>query len=210
MPNCRPSEHPFWLITEKTERTRPMIQRLTVLKNSNHSYTWKTTEETRLEVGYFGAHDYAGGTMGTRKSATVGHKWTVRKGSKNLRVGREYMKYKGGCARTNGTIYYTGAYKGEPWQRTGSSWYQNYPASWTCKRRFSVPMAAKTWYVRSSSVLYDGWFELGGLSLGASQDNTKVHRAVVARVKGRPVPRICGDNDFPIHADRMKEIVRRR
>lgn len=209
-PNCDIDEHPAWSITDRRELRKVGIGKLKTRKNSKQSFTLKHTENTRLEVAYFGARDYAGGRVGSTQDREVKWKWPVRsQRSKLLRLEWQYAQYRGVCVnKRTGVVRRTGAYKGAPFKQTGGSFYKSSQPSWTCNRSNSTMFAARTWLARSSNVFYAATFGLGGVSLGASQQTTTKHRIYVGRVKGRPAPRICGDSGFPMEANRLMEVSR--
>ena len=58
---------------------------------------------------------------------------------------------------------------------------------------------------KTSQVQWVGWFSIGGVKLDAKQTNSAEHELVVTPDAGERVPRVCGDDDFPADADRVKE-----
>lgn len=76
----------------------------------------------------------------------------------------------------------------------------------TCKVANQSDMAATTTIVRTSSVLWDGWFSIAGqFNADLSQQNTSTEKLTFAPDPGATAT-LCGDNNKPLDADRVKEI----
>ena len=58
---------------------------------------------------------------------------------------------------------------------------------------------------KSSSVSWGNFFQIATVNLDSWQQNTSSHKLTVKPNAGERAPRICGDNDLPSYADRIKE-----
>jgi hypothetical protein len=207
--SCRDGYGALMVPLDKYTRRKPPIQRLTTRAHSKQTYEFETTERTKLEVAWVGdGGNYAGGFVYSKISDTsLGMKWTQGNGkSQILRPEWQFRKYRKQCynGRPHQTywldVWYWRAHKA-----TGGSERQDSTPPWSCDGDTTVRMQVETWVARSSTVTWDGFFSIGTVKLADQQTNSSRHKLTVTPNAGESAPRICGDNDFPLYADRIKE-----
>jgi hypothetical protein len=77
--------------------------------------------------------------------------------------------------------------------------------TWSCTDSTTVLMATETWVTKTSNVEYQGWFKLFGTGVDDLQSNTSSHKVTIRPDGGERRARVCGDDDYPVDANRIKE-----
>lgn len=208
----------IWAPLDKYRRRHPPIQRLTTKNHSSMQYVWETSEETQLEAAFTGdGGKYAGGLMYSKMNDTsTGMDWTKGNNvSQILRVEWQYRKYQKTCYADpwDQATYTLNVFTWRPNKITTGSRSEDNNPSWACDADTTVYMDAKTWVVRTSRVKWSGFFSIAKIRLAAHQTNTSQDKLTVIpdtwhAGNSEPSARVCGDNDFPLYANRTKERVR--
>ena len=211
--SCRDLYATVWVPELDVTRKRMVpIHRLTARRHSTMSYRYESTHRTEMSVAFTGdGGSYAGGlTHSNENSSSLGMLHKVGNGAAEvLKLQWEYMRYRKKCVQSwsGGHSYYLDVYQWRPERKTaGSQTLENEP-TWDCAPGRTVPIAVKTWVAREARVRWVGWFTLGGSALDTLQENTESHKLTVFPDSGEEDPRVCGSNDFPVEAHRVKERV---
>ncbi len=121
----------------------------------------------------------------------------------------EFRKYGHWCYNAEGMNPTSGAYANvylwRAWDLTSGSIRPDHNPTWTCTEATTVLMGVETWVAKTSRVHWSGFFSIAGISLNDHQTNTEVHTITVKPNAGERPPRVCGDNDYPVRANRIKE-----
>ena len=101
---------------------------------------------------------------------------------------------------------YLNVYKWTPRKLTGGDKIVASDPSWSCDGSTTTEMSADTWIARSSSVSWNNFFSIAGVTLDATTSNSHAEQLYI-NIDPNERAKVCGDNDFPASADRVKERI---
>ena len=198
-----------WMNNLVYKRSYVPIARVTTRQDSKQSYTYETTNQTKLSIGYSGSDGSSKGalTASYESDSTLGKKLALGHGSsKMMKLQWQYQRGSKLCFNEyTGDSYYVNAYKWHPDKLTGGDALpvESTPP-WDCGPSTTTQMHLDTWIAKSSSVNYMGYFEIAGAKLDASTKNNDSTQLYIDITSTRGA-RVCGDSDFPPNANRVKE-----
>lgn len=145
-----------------------------------------------------------------RSTPGLGVKLSIGNGtSKLLKLQWEYMVYHKKCLGPGPAYayYWLDVCQWRPKRLTSCSLpYDNAP-TWDCTNATTVPMGTETWIARSSKVIWLGSVSIGGVKADTKQVDSSEHKITFTPDSGEATPNVCGDTDYPLYANRVKERV---
>ena len=178
--------------------------------NAKFAYDWSNTNSYQAQA----MGQYSGGTA----KAALGLEWLTQNttdagvsytwptnSDKGLWVETRYRLWKEMCFSSNNIANPTGYEEWNPYRFDGGSTVSNSTQTFSCSSANISSMAVTTWVSRTASTTWGNWFSLNGVSLDAKATNTSSDKLTIIPQGGRTA-KICGSNDKPLYASKVKEV----
>jgi hypothetical protein len=196
-------------LDDYTTRNVP-VSRLTTKKHSHQTYEWDTTKQTKIAIAITGdGGTYLGGMVYSNTHSTgLGYRMNIGNDASRLfKPEWQFKKYRHECLNSNNPTnsYWLDVWRWRANKLTSGSAVPNSNPTWSCTDSTTVLMATETWVTKTSNVEYQGWFKLFGTGVDDLQSNTSSHKVTIRPDGGERRARVCGDDDYPVDANRIKE-----
>jgi hypothetical protein len=208
-----------WFFTGTTTDRLTPIQKIDTATHGKVKYAYSNTSNTKFQIAYGGTGpNYAGGfaysiedSYGAGVDATVGNNfngaWTL-----NYR----YRQYEQFCTTHDWVDTYSeaqqyGASSGETkWQAHhwlgGSQPVSNYDLYYCYSGVPAQNVYGTLWVARSTTSTLQGYFNVAGVGLDTTQQNSDYHKLSWSPDSTSNYVRICGNNSDPLHANKVREV----
>lgn len=203
---CGDTGGPYLVATDSYQTRYTPFQRTQTRGGTTASYSWSSTNNTKLEIAADGKYGSAaaGLTASSQNTTTGGFSsslgtFTSRRVDANWR----YRRYNIHCTPLSGPSYYSGQWEWRPYNWTAGNRNVDSQPALSCKSGTTVRIDNQTWVAQSSTTTYNGYFSIAGVALRSQQQNSSSHKLTFTPTSASA--QLCGTTGYPSSSAQVRE-----